>query len=164
MLGNAVSVSLPRRLGRALPAAGVAVLLVSLGTIALLVAWLGTGLTTAALLAPAVGFGLGMGAVLNALLGSAMSQVPPEQAGTASGLVNTTIQVGTATGIALLGTVFFSRLGHGYPAATATALGVSIGVLVLALLLTAVLPRIPRPEATTAPSPTAHPSIPAEPH
>jgi predicted MFS family arabinose efflux permease len=71
-----------------------------------------------ALLAPAIGFGLGMGATLNALMASSMSQVRSDQAGAASGVVNTTVQLGTATGIALSGTVFFTRLGNGSAPAT----------------------------------------------
>ena len=66
----------------------------------------------------------------------------------ASGLVNTTVQLGTATGIALFGTVFFTRLGNddAYVPATAGTLLVSCGVLVIGLLLTAVLPRRQRDE------------------
>jgi predicted MFS family arabinose efflux permease len=74
-----------------------------------------------------------------------------QQAGAASGLVNTTVQLGTATGIALFGTVFFSRLGSGFESATVSAIAVSVGVLVLALLLTTALPG--KKKATASPVP-----------
>lgn len=81
-----------------------------------------------------------MGAVLNSLFSTSMSQVRPEQAGTASGLMNTTVQLGTATGISLFGTVFSARLDSGFVPATTIAVTVSIGVLIAALVLTTALP------------------------
>jgi EmrB/QacA subfamily drug resistance transporter len=130
--GNVLSM----RLGRAFTPGAVAVLAAGLATVALLVLWLGSALNGWALLAPVIAVGLGMGAALNSLFATAMSGIRPEQAGAASGVVNTTVQLGTATGIALFGTVFFSRLDRGYGSATAGALAVSVGVLVLALVLT----------------------------
>jgi predicted MFS family arabinose efflux permease len=88
-----------------------------------------------------VGLGLGMGAALNALFATSMAQVRPEEAGAASGLLNTTVQLATATGVALFGTVFFAGLDNGFTAATTTAVAVSVGVLVVSLALTVTLPR-----------------------
>jgi MFS family permease len=138
--GNVLAMRLAPALGRAFAAGAVAVLLASLAAVAILVVQQGAALSGWALLAPVIGVGLGMGAVLNALFGTAMAEIRPEQAGAASGVVNTTVQLGTATGIALFGTVFFTRLDGGYESATAGALAVSAGVLVLALVLTAALP------------------------
>ena len=118
------------RFGRLFTAAAIVVLLVSPAAIAVLVVRLGDALNAWALLAPAVGFGLGMGAVLNSLSTTSMSEVRPDQEGSASGVVNTTVQLGTATGIALFGTVFFTRLGSGFVPATAGTIAVSVGVLV----------------------------------
>ncbi|MFI5584439.1 MFS transporter [Amycolatopsis sp. NPDC051758] len=137
--GNVLAMQLAPRLGRSFTAGAVAVLLVGLVAIAVLVLQLGTALTGWVLLVPVIAVGLGLGAVLNALFATSMSQIEPAQAGAASGVVNTTVQLGTATGIALCGTVFFTRLDGGYESATAGALAVSAGVLVLALVLTAVL-------------------------
>jgi hypothetical protein len=107
------------------------------------VVWLGTDLTAWALAVPAMGLGLGMGTVLGSLMGASLSEVPPRLAGAASGLVNTVVQLATATGIALFGTVFFSRLdGAEYVAATATTMAVSVGVLLVGLALTATLPKV----------------------
>jgi MFS family permease len=145
--GNVLAMRLAPALGRAFAAGAVAVLLASLAAVAILVVQQGAALSGWALLGPVIGVGLGMGAVLNALFGTAMAEIRPEQAGAASGVVNTTVQLGTATGIALFGTVFFTRLDGGYESATAGALAVSAGVLVLALVLTAALP-------------SRHPSVP----
>jgi EmrB/QacA subfamily drug resistance transporter len=136
--GNVVAM---RTGGRVVTATSVVVLLLSLAGIAGLVVGLGNSLSSWALLGPLVGLGLGLGGTLGALFTLSTSEVRPEQAGAASGLVNTTVQLGTASGIALFGTVFFARLGSGYVPATSSALVVSCGVLVLALLLTAVLPK-----------------------
>jgi hypothetical protein len=63
------------------------------------------------------GFGIGM--VNPVLASAAVSVVPPEHSGMASGSNNTFRQVGIATGIAGLGAVFQSQIQH----ATAAALG-----------------------------------------
>ncbi|HEY0934033.1 MAG TPA: MFS transporter [Trebonia sp.] len=54
--------------------------------------------------------GLGIGIVNPALASSAVSVVPPEQSGMASGMNSTFRQVGIATGIAGLGTVFQTQI------------------------------------------------------
>jgi predicted MFS family arabinose efflux permease len=83
--------------------------------------------------------GLGMGLALAPLTTLALSTVPAEHAGSASGVLATVNQVGNAVGVALIGIVF-------YPAATMTA-GfraslVALVVLELALaLLARLLPR-----------------------
>ncbi|HYH60178.1 MAG TPA: MFS transporter [Thermoleophilaceae bacterium] len=53
--------------------------------------------------------GLGAGTAFPALMKLAMSDVGPHEAGLASGLVNTTAQVGAALGLAVLATVSASR-------------------------------------------------------
>jgi MFS family permease len=54
-------------------------------------------------------FGVGGGLGFPALMTIAMSDVEPQDAGLASGLVNTTAQVGGALGLAVLATVASSR-------------------------------------------------------
>jgi EmrB/QacA subfamily drug resistance transporter len=56
--------------------------------------------------------GVGVGIVNPALASSAISVVPPQRSGMASGAINTFRQVGIATGIAGLGTVFQSQILH----------------------------------------------------
>ncbi|HEV2415845.1 MAG TPA: MFS transporter [Candidatus Dormibacteraeota bacterium] len=61
------------------------------------------------LLAPMVMFGLGGGLAFPSLTMIAMARVTPSEAGLASGLLNTTGQVGGAFGLAVLATVAASR-------------------------------------------------------
>jgi EmrB/QacA subfamily drug resistance transporter len=65
--------------------------------------------------------GIGIGTVNPVLASSAISVVPPERSGMASGANNTFRQVGIATGIAALGAVFQTQIQH----KTLTALSVT---------------------------------------
>jgi EmrB/QacA subfamily drug resistance transporter len=93
--------------------------------------------------------GIGGGVALPALMGLAMSDAAPEDAGAASGLINTTQQAGAAIGTAVLATAAASRtagsLAHG--AATHDALaagfrlayGISSAFLIAAIVVGAVV-------------------------
>ncbi|MFD0362184.1 MFS transporter [Nocardia sp. GCM10030253] len=61
---------------------------------------------------PMVLFGTGAGLAFPALMNLAMSGVEPEEAGLASGLANTTMQVGGALGLAVLATLSASKTEH----------------------------------------------------
>ncbi|ANZ35118.1 hypothetical protein BBK82_02570 [Lentzea guizhouensis] len=61
------------------------------------------------ILVPTTLLGLGMGAVLNATTNAATSGVPREQAGLASGLLNTIRQMGSAIGLVVLATMSSAR-------------------------------------------------------
>jgi EmrB/QacA subfamily drug resistance transporter len=94
---------------RTVSLAGLVLMAVGLGLFALAPAdadYLTQLLPTMALL------GLGAGACFPALVGLAMAGVKPEQAGLASGLVNTTAQVGGALGLAVLATLSTGRTQH----------------------------------------------------
>jgi hypothetical protein len=56
--------------------------------------------------------GMGAGVAFPALMNVAMSGATPQDAGLASGLVNTTAQVGGALGLAVLATLSTSRSDH----------------------------------------------------
>ncbi|NNN31378.1 MFS transporter [Streptomyces sp. S3(2020)] len=153
VIGNALSMNLAAKIGRPFLMAMVAVLAASLGSIALVIHAAGKDLNVWQILGPIILFSFGIGGVLNALFGTAFAQIHPQQAGAASGLVNTTAQVGQAAGIALFGTVFFSLLpDHGYETATVRTFLVSIGVTLVALMLTVALPR-KQPAQNTAHAP-----------
>jgi len=94
---------------RTVSLAGLVLMAVGLGLFALAPAdadYLTQLLPTMALL------GLGAGTCFPALVGLAMAGVKPEQAGMASGLVNTTAQVGGALGLAVLATLSTGRTQH----------------------------------------------------
>ena len=113
--------------------------------------------------------GLGAGTCFPALVGLAMSGVQMEQAGLASGLVNTTAQVGGALGLAVLATLSSTRSAHltasghdltdsllgGYHLAFWIATGLIVAALVIGALLLKAVP-MPQPPVEQ-PSPEAAP-------
>ena len=142
VVGNALAMNLAAKIGRFFLTVMTAVLAASLASIALVIHAARDALNVWETLGPIIFFSFGIGGVLNALFGTAMGQIQPQQAGAASGLVNTTAQLGQAMGIALFGTVFFALLPvNGYQSATVSTFMLSIGVTLLALVLTAALPR-----------------------
>ncbi|MET9324817.1 MFS transporter [Streptomyces sp. NPDC003038] len=78
----------------------------------------GSGGGQAATVAGLVFLGVGGAVIFPPLMGVAVSAVPADRAGMASGLTNACYPLGTATGVAVFGAVFSSRLGDGLGAAT----------------------------------------------
>jgi EmrB/QacA subfamily drug resistance transporter len=101
--------------------------------------------------------GLGAGAAFPALMGLAMQGVEPEEAGLASGLVNTTAEAGGALGLAVLATLSTAHANHligaGHPAVGALTSGyhlaflVGAGLVAAAVVVGAVAFRTPRASA-----------------
>jgi EmrB/QacA subfamily drug resistance transporter len=91
------------------------------------------------LFAPMVLFGLGAGLAFPALMGLAMSGATPSDAGLASGLANTSPQIGGAIGLAVLATLAADRtealLGRGESTAAALNGGYHVAYLVGAALV-----------------------------
>jgi EmrB/QacA subfamily drug resistance transporter len=87
--------------------------------------------------------GLGAGLAAPALMTLSMSGATASDAGLASGLVNTTVQVGGAIGLAVLATLASERTGtllsHGEPAAAALNAGFHVAYLIGAALVTVAL-------------------------
>ncbi len=115
-------------------------------------------------LLPVMLLAAGFGLALPALTSLAMSGAEEKDAGLASGLFNTTQQIGMAIGVAVLSTLAASRTESlteaGRPAADALtggyhlAFGVGTGLLLVALAITFTVLRRPaahRPEAPQAP-------------
>ena len=113
--------------------------------------------------------GAGIGVSFAALMTLAMSGVTPAEAGLASGLVNTTAQVGGALGLAVLATLAATRthtlVVHGHAAASALTGGYRMGFLVAAVLVLAAIPiaafvlePTPRSETESGPEPQAVPA------
>jgi EmrB/QacA subfamily drug resistance transporter len=110
--------------------------------------------------------GAGVGACFPALMSLAMSGATPQDAGLASGLVNTSAQVGAAVGLAVLATLSAGRtdgrLADGAPTAVALTDGYHVGFwvavgLVLVALVVAVA--VPQPERDVAAEPAAQPEL-----
>jgi EmrB/QacA subfamily drug resistance transporter len=92
------------------------------------------------------GFGNGLG--LSPLVGTVISGLEPREAGAGAGVVTTTLQVGNALGVALIGLLFFALLGTAAPGdayadAFAYTMPVCAALLLLAAMLVRRLPRTP---------------------
>ncbi|MEV0258749.1 MFS transporter [Streptomyces sp. NPDC050732] len=64
---------------------------------------------------PLVVMGIGMGLIVAPLTDAVLSEVPREHAGSASGLINTVQQMGTALGLGLVSVVFFGVIDERVP-------------------------------------------------
>lgn len=105
-------------------------------------------------------FGIGAGLSFPSMMALAMSGATPSDSGLASGLVNTTQQVGGALGLSLLATLSATRtdtlLGDGAARATALTEGYQLafttaaGLVAVAIVIAAVVLR--SPAAATAPA------------
>ena len=84
--------------------------LIVVGVGLLLMRGLGAGSSWTHLIPGMIAAGLGIGLVNPPLASTAVGVVPPQRAGMASGINSTFRQVGIATGIALLGTLFSSQV------------------------------------------------------
>jgi EmrB/QacA subfamily drug resistance transporter len=116
-----------------------------------------------------LGFGLGISFVPMTM--AATAGVPPQQAGLASALINTTRQMGGALGLAVMATVATSAASHHGPGARAVAAAFTTGydraflIAAIALLAGAagalLLPRLtPQPVPAVHPAPA--PAVPVE--
>ena len=114
-------------------------------------------------------FGLGAGLGFPSLMTLAMSGATPSDSGLASGLVNTSVQVGGAVGLAVLATFATERtealLADGESAASALNSGyhlaylIAAGLVLVAIAIAVSVLRVRQPEA----APEAVPAAPAEP-
>jgi EmrB/QacA subfamily drug resistance transporter len=114
----------------------------------------------------AVLVGTGAGLCFPALMALAMSSATPQDAGLASGLVNTTAQVGGALGLAVLATVSASRtstlIAQHRPAAAALTDGYHLSFwIACGLVITAagVAATVLRPQPAMPPSPQPAPEF-----
>ncbi|GAA3602205.1 hypothetical protein GCM10022223_17460 [Kineosporia mesophila] len=130
-------------LGSALQAVGLALLLVVLGQAQMQV---GGG----ELAGPLLVWGLGLGLVIAPLFDFVLAALDPDEVGSGSGVLNALQQLGSAIGVAVLGTVFFSSAGvesggnpH-YVQGFERAIQAGIGIAAVVCLLTLLLPRTSR--------------------
>ncbi|MBP2402638.1 Spectinomycin tetracycline efflux pump [Streptomyces netropsis] len=120
MAGAMLASKVTARQARRVPQAGAVLVAVTLVGYHLLITAQGTGLPFAAAVAPMILFGAGFGMIGAGLAGLTLGQVGHEDAGSASGLFNTAMQLGTALGIALASVVFFRHAPAGSHGATVT--------------------------------------------
>ncbi|WP_340682670.1 MFS transporter [Amycolatopsis coloradensis] len=108
--GSMLSIRLAPRLGRRVVSIAALVKIAGVVGVIYPIHVLGPALTPWALVPGAIVLGTGMAMVSATLVNIVLSKVPVQDAGAASGLMTTALQVGSAISIAVLGTVFFGSL------------------------------------------------------
>ena len=102
--------------------AGALIIAAAMAGLIVIVHHYGAAVTTWDLVPGLVAAGLGLGAVIAPLADIVLDRVPHQEAGSASGVFNTGLQLGNSIGIAVIGVIFFGLLGsQSGPAATAVA-------------------------------------------
>lgn len=128
------------RLGRPLVALGLLLVAVGLaGTLLAVHEVPGRGVAWVTV-APLALAGLGSGLVISPNQTLTLSEVPPDRGGAAAGVLQTGQRIGSAVGIAVIGSVFFAELGPtAASAADAFERGLAVAIGVVALTLVAAL-------------------------
>jgi EmrB/QacA subfamily drug resistance transporter len=149
----AASGVLAQRFGRRLPAGGALLVTIGIGTLLAALHIAGSAVTTWALLPGMILIGVGLGLVAPTLINVVLAEVDPQDAGAASGALNTVLQLAGSIGIALTGIAFFGALpdtpasanrATGYADAMTSALWLALGIAALSTLAMLLLPRPPR--------------------
>ncbi|WP_079173223.1 MFS transporter [Streptomyces monashensis] len=145
--------------GRQFVAAGALVMALSALAVIVAVHAKGADLSWPYVAGAAFLMGVGMGLSTPILATTVLGDLPPADAGAGSGVVNAMTQFGSATGIAVVGAIFFGMVGTGAGAAGAsrvsdfgdgvqTTLWYNVAAFVLTAALTPLLPRS-KPAAAT---------------
>ena len=136
------SYPLAKRLGRRSMQLGFAVMGAGIALLALTVHGAGADVSAWTLVPGEFVAGLGMGIALPPLFDFILAGVEMEQVGSASGVLNAVQQFGSAIGIAVLATIFFSYLDEGSTQVTAMTNTALLSLVPLALAFLAVF-RLP---------------------
>ncbi|MGW5736416.1 MULTISPECIES: MFS transporter [Streptomyces] len=134
-----------RHLRRA-PQAGTVLIALTLTGYQQLISHHGTHMPFVAAAAPMLLVGIGLGAIGSGLSALTLSQVTGDDAGSAAGLFNTAMQLGTALGLATASFIFFNHAPAGSHGATVTTayagtLWYVIAALILMWMLMFLLPK-----------------------
>lgn len=110
-VGVAISAPLGIRLGKVVPFVGALCQAVGIWWLARVVAVRGEGFSGWDGTPPLLLAGIGLGLLVVPLIDIALSTIPTDDAGAASGTYSTFQQLGAALGIAIIGVVFFDAVG-----------------------------------------------------
>jgi EmrB/QacA subfamily drug resistance transporter len=150
LIAAANSDKLSARLGRLVLVLGCMLLLIGLALVILVLHLAGPGVTGWDLIGPLLLAGVGTGMTIAPNQDFVLATVPRHEAGTAAGILGTSQRVGTAIGIAIIGTVLFGSLkfrpgAHAVASAfthsAQLALLANLGFMIVALILVLALPR-----------------------
>lgn len=156
-IGIAVTTGVAQRFasshGRRVIRAGLSTMIVAAIGLIAVIEVAGASIEFGHIAVPILVMGLGMGLCISILTSVVVADVPDDSAGAGSGVTNAVLQLGAAVGIAIVGTVYFSRTSaaatgqasdaaaHIYLDAATTTIWYQPAVFLLALLLTPFLPR-----------------------
>jgi MFS family permease len=132
-------------LGRKVVVLGLILCAVGIAGVELVLHGVGASLSNWQLLPVLLVAGTGMGMVVSSLTDFSLSQVPRQDAGSASGILNMMQQIGSSIGIAILGTIFFNSIGSsleisGFAMGVRYAIWSAVGILVLTIPFVFLLP------------------------
>jgi MFS family permease len=137
-LASLLAPRLVRRYGQATVAAGAVTAASGLAALGFIAVTDASSAPVAWITACAVVISLGNGVVLPSLIGAALRDVPPAQAGAAAGALTTGQQFAGAAGVAGIGTLYFTTASAGQGTAMAWAAGAdAVLILVVAGLVLA---------------------------
>lgn len=148
-LGSSLaSVRVQPKLGSRIINLGAALMITGLLLLLGLTAWRGAALTGLNLAPVLLIYGTGQGFVMPTLISTILINIKGHDAGSAAGVLSTVQQVSFATGVAVIGTVFFSALGTltgaaAFIAALRIAFSVNICLLIVTFVLILQIPRNP---------------------
>jgi predicted MFS family arabinose efflux permease len=134
------------RLGPRSITVGAVFAMVGAVALALIAMHAGSSLTGWATAPATALIGIGQGLMVPSLMSAVLSHVRPEQAGAAAGVLTTTQQFAIASGVAVVGAVFYEVIG-GAPTRASFVSGLAVvawtdaAILVIAAALTFLLPR-----------------------
>ncbi|MEU4197401.1 MFS transporter [Kribbella sp. NPDC026611] len=136
------------KLGRKALQLGVVVMALAMGGIWLTLNTYGDATTVWNLVPATLATGIGAGLVFAPLFDIILASVDDQAAGSASGVLTAMQQYGGAIGVAVIGTIFFQLLPrHAFLSATKTSVLVAIGLYVVSLAVTFLLPKRAREES-----------------
>jgi EmrB/QacA subfamily drug resistance transporter len=150
LVSAANSDKLSARLGRMVLVLGCSLLLVGLAFVVLVIHLTSPDVSGWTLIAPLLVAGIGTGMTIAPNQDFVLATVPRQEAGTAAGILGTSQRVGTAVGIALIGTVLFGSLklvpgphaaASAFARSAQLALLANLGFMIVALILVLALPR-----------------------
>jgi EmrB/QacA subfamily drug resistance transporter len=150
LVSAASSDKLSARLGRGVLVLGCSLLLAGLALVILVIHLTAPAVNGFALIGPLLLAGVGTGMTIAPNQDFVLATVPRREAGTAAGILGTSQRLGTAIGIAVIGTVLFGSLkftpgphavASAFTHSAQLALLANVGFMVVALILVLALPR-----------------------
>jgi EmrB/QacA subfamily drug resistance transporter len=111
LVASGAAARLAPRFGRGVTMAGALIMAAGMSGLIMIVHHYGGSVTTMDMVPALVVAGLGMGTVLAPLDDILLDGVPHQDAGSASGIFNTSLQLGASIGVAVIGVIFFGLLG-----------------------------------------------------